>query len=143
MRVPPLLAILLLTACPAMAADYDGLPEAFFGFIEQGETEKAIDLFADSHPWVGKNTDQINNLKTELTKLDTLLGEYRYRELIVEQSIGTRYAHLIYTVGYERQPVRFELRFYRPGNEWRLQGVSFDTSLVQDIDKLTNQKIAP
>lgn len=65
MRALPLLALLLLTACPALAADYDSLPEAFFGFIEQGKTEEAADLFAASHPWMGRDTDRVNNLKVE------------------------------------------------------------------------------
>jgi hypothetical protein len=81
------------------------------------------------------------NLKGELAKLSGLVGQYQFHELVAEEKVGSRYAHLIYLVGYERQPLRFEISVYKPGAKWRFQGVSFDARVTDDIEKLANERI--
>ncbi len=92
--------------------------------------------------WVARNSDQVANLKSELAKLNNLVGKYAFHELLVEGRAGTRYVHLVYLVGYDRQPLRFELSLYRPSGEWRLQGVSFDAKVDEDVAKAANQRIS-
>lgn len=138
-----LAAFLLLFASTAASAQaYDGIPDRFFGYIAKGETEAAIDYLYSTNPWVDPKGDAVKNLKGELAKLGGLVGKYVYHELAVDQKVGARYAHLIYVVGYERQPLRFELKVYRPGPKWRLHGVSFDARLTEDLDKLANDRLA-
>jgi hypothetical protein len=136
-----LVAMLLILPSLALAENYGGVPERFFGFIRQGKTDEAIDYFASTNHWTGKNSDQMIQLKGELAKLTPLVGNYLFCELISESRVGTRYVHQIYIVGYDRQPVRFELKMYKPTTEWRLQGISFDISLTDDIEKQANQRI--
>ncbi|MGD9953839.1 MAG: hypothetical protein AB7S87_14780 [Burkholderiales bacterium] len=139
-----LVAVLFLSLLPGVASaeTYDGIPERFFALLAQGKSAEAIDKVYATNAWVMKNTDQITNLKGELAKLGGLLGKYAYHELLVEAKAGSRYAHLVYVVGYERQPLRFELRLYRPSGEWRFQGLSFDAKLVEDVDKSANARLA-
>jgi len=132
---------LLLCSATAHAENYNGLPEKFFGFLAQGKPNEGIDYLYGTNEWLGKNSDQTIILKSELSKLGGLVGKYIFHELVSEQKVGTRYAHLIYLVGYERQPVRFELKVYRTSTEWRIHGVSFDTRVADDIEKLANEKI--
>lgn len=132
---------LLLCSSVAAAETYGGIPDKFFAYIAQGKTNEAIDFLYNTNQWVAKNSDQVMNLKGELSKLHGLVGNYTYHELIAEAKAGSRYADLIYLVGYERQPIRFEIKVYKPGNHWRFQGVSFDTRVTDDIEKLANQKI--
>jgi len=134
--------IMVLWADIAFAQGYSGIPDKFFGFIAEGRTSEAIDFLYATNPWIGKNSDQVTNLKAELGKLDGLVGKYIFHELIVEEKVGSRYAHLIYLVGYERQPLRFEIKVYKTSNQWRFQGVSFDARITDDIEKLANQKLA-
>lgn len=131
----------LWTPGVCFAESYESLTGRFFNYLEQGKTEEAIDLLASTNQWVGKNSDQVVHLKDQLTRLSNLVGGYLFHEIILEQKVGARYAHLIYLVGYERQPLRFELTVYKPGEEWRFQGVSFDANLSDDIEKLANQRI--
>ncbi|HUG43755.1 MAG TPA: hypothetical protein VMN76_05890 [Acidobacteriota bacterium] len=135
-----LLAMLLFPGV-CMAEGYERITERFFGYLEQGRTDEAIDLLSSTNEWVGANTDQVIHLKDQLARLSNLVGEYLFHEMILEQRVGSRYAHLIYLVGYDRQPLRFELKVYRPGDQWRLQGVSFDANLSDDVEKLANQRI--
>jgi hypothetical protein len=138
-RIVFLVTLLIPGVC--VAQGYEEITKKFFAFIEQGKTDEAIDLLSSTNQWVGANSDQVIHLKDQLGRVNNLVGGYLFHELILEQTVGTRYAHLIYLVGYDRQPLRFELTVYRPGDEWRLQGVSFDTNLVDDIEKLANQRI--
>jgi hypothetical protein len=133
--------ILILCSGVAFADGYGGIPDKFFGYIAQGKTNEAIDFLYATNQWVAKTSDQVTNLKGELAKLSGLVGKYIFHELIVEERAGTRYAHLIYLVGYERQPLRFEIRVYKPRDKWRFQGVSFDSSVTEDIGKLANLHI--
>lgn len=134
-------AVLLLSPGIVHAENYGGVPDRFFNLIKQGKTDEAVDLFVNTNKWAGKNSDQIVQLRTQLPKLNALVGKYLFYELISETAVGTHYVHQIYLVGYERQPVRFELELYKPSGEWRLQGVSFDAKLTDDIEKQANQRI--
>jgi hypothetical protein len=124
-----------------LADGYGGIPAKFFSYIEQGKTNAAIEYLYGTNKWVNQNSDQVVNLKTQLERLNQLVGRYLFHELIVEQKVGERYSHLVYLVGYERQPLRFEIKMYRPEAEWRFHGVSFDTDLTADIDKQVNASL--
>lgn len=126
----------------ASAQGYGGIPERFFGLVAQGKTNEAIDYLYGTNPWAAKNPDLAPNLKGELAKLNNLVGKYAFHELLVEERAGTRYVHLVYLVGYDRQPMRFGLSLYRPSNEWRFQGVSFDDKLGEDVAKSAHQRIS-
>ncbi len=141
MRKLAVVLVLLICAATASAESYSGIPDKFFGYLAQGKTNEAIEYLYETNQWVTKNSDQVTNLKGELSKLNGLVGKYLFHELIVEQKVGSRYAHLIYLVGYDRQPLRFEIKVYKTSNEWRFQGVSFDDKITADIEKLANEKI--
>lgn len=132
---------LLLFSGVASAETYGGIPDKFFSYIEQGKTNEAIDFLYATNKWIARNSDQVTNLKGELAKLKGLVGGYTFHELIAEERAGSRYADLIYLVGYERQPIRFEIKVYKPEGQWRFQGVSFDSHVTDDIEKLANQHI--
>lgn len=133
--------VLLALSTAVSAQAYGGIPERFFALVAKGQTSEAIEFLYSTNRWVDSKGDQVTNLKGELAKLNALVGKYVYHELVVEQKVGQRYAHLVYLVGFERQPLRFEIRVYRPGDEWRFQGVSFDARLIEDIDKQANERL--
>jgi hypothetical protein len=126
----------------AFAQSYGGIPEKFYALIAAGKAVEAVDYVYGTNPWLARNTDQTANLKAELRKLDSLVGKYVYHEPLVEEKLGTRYVHLLHVVGYERQPLRFELRLYRTSAGWVCQGISFDANLVADVEKAANLAIS-
>ena len=123
------------------AAEYGGIPQRFFAQLEAGEIDAAIDGLYGSNPWVKNNADQVVSLKSQLKNVNGLVGDYLFHELIVEERVGKHYAHLIYLVGYERQPLRFEIKVYKAGEKWRFHGVSFDAELTDDIEKAANRRL--
>lgn len=136
-----LLALLLTLPGFAFASEYGTIPEKFFSHIKVGETDAAINYLYDTNEWISQNSDQVINLKNQLKSAKGLVGKYRFHELIREEKVGARYAHLVYLVGFERQPLRFEIRVYKPEEKWRFQGVSFDADLTDHIEKLANMRI--
>jgi len=134
-------AMMMILSATAYAESYGGIPDRFFSYLRQGQANEAIDYLYATNKWVVRNEDQVTNLKAEFSKVPGLFGKYMFHELIAEQRIGTRYAHLVYLVGYERQPLRFEIKVYKPAAEWRFQGISFDAKLTEDIEKLTNERL--
>ena len=135
--------MVVLMALPVLAvgANYDAIPETFFNKLKSGQPDAAIDYLYNTNAWVSKNSDQVVNLKSQLKGLEGLVGKYLFHELIVEEKVGSHYAHLIYLVGYERQPLRFEIKVYKAGDGWRFQGVSFDAELTDQVERLANQRL--
>lgn len=123
------------------ASDYSSIPDTFFKKLNSDKPESAIDYLYDSNKWASKNEDQVLNLKSQVKNLNSLVGKYLFHELISEKKVGKHYAHLIYLVGYERQPLRFEIKVYKTGKEWRFQGVSFDAELTNDIENQANMNL--
>ncbi len=136
-----ILVIMLLMPTFVFADDYGKIPETFFAMLKDGKHNEAIEYLYGTNQWVSGNSAQVLNLKNQLASLDGLVGKYHFHELIVEKKVGEHYAHLIYLVGYDRQPLRFELQVYRVGSAWRLQGVSFDSNLIDDIKSQANMNL--
>lgn len=123
------------------AEDYAGIPGKFFGMLEKGQTSEAIDFLYETNPWMAKNSDQVENLRGQLGSLGNLVGKYVFNELISENYVGGRLAHLVYLVGYERQPLRFEITLYRPADDWQFYGVSFDGRITDDLKNQANSAL--
>jgi hypothetical protein len=125
----------------AYAADYSAIPDTFFKKLNSDNPESAIEYLYETNKWASKNEDQVANLKAQVKNLNALVGKYLFHELISEKKVGSRYAHLIYLVGYERQPLRFEIKVYKTGKKWRFQGISFDAELTNDIENQANMNL--
>jgi hypothetical protein len=136
-----LVAAMLLAPALASAENYGGLPDRFFGLIKQGKHDEAIDYLAGSNPWLAKNADDMVQLRGKLSRTEALFGKYMFHELVAESHVGVHYVHQIYVIGYERQPVRCKLVLYKPGVSWRVNNVSFDSNLIDDIDKQADARI--
>ncbi len=47
----------------------------------------------------------------------------------------------IYTVKYDRQPLRFVFKYYRPADQWRLQDFRFTDSFDEDLEAAVLEQI--
>lgn len=140
MRITIFITLVLFSSV-TFASNYGSIPDKFFAKLKSGQPETAIDFLYGTNKWVSKNSDQVINLKGQLKSLNGLVGKYLFHELISENKVGSRYSHLIYLVGYERQPLRFEIKVYKIKNKWRFQGISFDAKLTDHIEKLANMEL--
>jgi hypothetical protein len=133
--------MLMFLSSLSFAGGYSNIPDTFFEKLNSKNPESAIEYLYETNKWASKNEEQVANLKAQVKNLNALVGKYLFHELISEKKVGSRYAHLIYLVGYERQPLRFEIKVYKTGKKWRFQGISFDAELTNDIENQANMNL--
>lgn len=131
-----MLAVVLVSASPAPKAatgTYDDIVAKFFDQIAEGKAEAAIDALYKTNPYSDKITDAIVNMKSSLTSQTALMGTYRGSSLIIRKELGDRLAYLYYIVSYDRQPLKVEFFFYKPGEKWVLQSMNYSDKVLDDI----------
>jgi hypothetical protein len=69
------------------------------------------------------------------------MGNYIDHVLLVETVVADRVAVQYYLVVYERQPLKFELAFYRPGDEWVFQNFVF-SDMLDEVVAINQQALA-
>jgi len=111
------------------------------------EPEKVVDKFFDSYKKDGPQealkillatNKYINNGDSVGIKLQNLtrdLGDFQGFEKIRERSYGQGISLLTYIVKYSHQPLRFNFKFYQPGNGWRIQNFSYETDFIDELDE--------
>ncbi len=118
--------------------------DKFFQELVSEKPDKVIDDFYVHMPWVTNIKDEIAKLKTNFKSLPDYFGKFCGQALITKKEIGGG-ALVVYTylVKYERQPVRFVFKFYKPKDTWLAYGFSYDMGLDDELDqsvKLQNLK---
>ena len=105
------------------------LMEPFFAIFAE-DVNQAIDYLFESNPLIDGNQDGIKSIKERLELSRKLLGNYHGHEIVNIYHAGDSYAKYVYSLKYERQPVKFELVLYKAKNTWKVQNINFQ----DDID---------
>ena len=133
----------LSLSLPAQSQTTDEILDNFFKKYEEGKPVEALDgLYAlNPEEWLNRIKDNIENLKTQFSDLERLVGAYHGKEKLIEESLGQNYKIIIYLAKFDRQPVRFTFQFYRPEEDWRLYGFSYDFDLDDDFEENVKLKL--
>jgi len=105
------------------------LMEGFFTIFDE-DVNQAVDYLFSSNPLIDSNQDGIKSIKERFELSRKLLGNYYGAEIVSKYYAGESYAKYIYSLKYERQPVKLVLVLYKPNQEWKVQNVNFQ----DDID---------
>ncbi|MFQ5700273.1 MAG: hypothetical protein ACE5HU_00325 [Acidobacteriota bacterium] len=132
------ITLLLIIGAPTFVASSDAtgyakIMDRFFDLPQQGKTPEAIDFIYGTNPYSEKVSDQVSQIKTQLVSQGAIFGKYRGHEVVIERMIAQRYVYMVVSVAYDRQPLKMEFHFYRPGDKWVLQAYSYGTDLDDDI----------
>lgn len=111
------------------------LIEKFFEEYETKGSNEALDNLYSTNKWVSRNQDAIDNLKSQLTNMQSLIGEYYGYEPITTKSAGKSLVLHSFLVKYDRQPLRFTFEFYKPKDDWTIFGFSYDEDLDDEIEE--------
>ncbi|MFN7236091.1 MAG: hypothetical protein ACK5WO_06630 [Cyclobacteriaceae bacterium] len=106
------------------------LEESFIEKFKQNSGD-AIDFLTATNKWIG--SVEMNFLKSKLDSITPELGKFQGFELISFRGIGNDYVLRSYLARYERQPLRFNLTFYRPTVRWQLQNIEFDFQIDEEL----------
>lgn len=123
--------------------DTDQLIKSFFDVYEKNRPGEAIDLLysTNSEEWLQQIQESIDNVKAKFQGLPAIVGAYHGYEKLNEETLGSCFKTIIYLVKYDRQPIRFTFQYYKPQDQWRLYGFSYDDDLLDDHEQLIKQKL--
>ncbi len=62
------------------------------------------------------------------------LGVYHGHELLIKKVAGNNLFVVSYLLKYDRQPLRLNIVLYRPNNDWRVHEVSFDDTILKELN---------
>lgn len=105
--------------------------------MQDGNIDKlAFIIFPEDSPsrdYFSKSDLTKLNIKYKkfLTRFDRFLGYHLYDEIEVPDVYVVRY----YALKYHRQPALLKMRFYKPEDTWRIQGMGIDMSLYEHLEK--------
>lgn len=98
--------------------------------------QEAVEFIFDQNPiFEGEAAQQAQNVQDKLAQAIPLLGRYYGREPITKKEIGTSLVLHSYLIQYERQPLRFTFKFYKPDREWFLLSFAFDDNLSDELEE--------
>ena len=115
--------------------------------IEISEPEKTVNHFIDLYKKEGpkdamrvllapnKYISSDDSIGIKLQNYVEDLGDLQGFEKIRERAYGQGIVLLTYIVKYSRQPIRFNFKFYQPGNGWRIQNFSYETDFIDELDE--------
>lgn len=118
-------------ATASEAPAYDAQIDQFFVKLESGEYAEAIAKLYGGNPWMESQQANLETLKTQFADLKEALGELHGHELLSEQWISDRYVYRWYLVRFDRSPVSFYFKFYKPADEWRFYSFEYKEDLSQ------------
>ncbi len=138
-RMISLLAILLLTMVPARAAEevsYQATTDRFFDLLKDGKPTEAIDYIFSTNPYSVRISDSVQAQKARFVALESFIGKYISHQKLLDLDMGGMYAYQLYIVAFERQPMSFKFKYYKPKDAWVTQSFVFGYDIDRIIEDL-------
>jgi hypothetical protein len=107
----------------------------FFSTYEN-DPGKAVKEMYKTNLWTERIKDNIENIANNLNgfTLD-FVGKYYGYEFITYQYFTNSFVLYSYLVKYDRQPLRFTFKFYKPHDTWVLYGFQYDDTFSTEIEE--------
>lgn len=107
-------------------------------FFETYKTDpgKAVKDLYSTNIWTERIKDDIDKIvKTVNGFTIDYMGSYYGYELITTRKFSESFVMYSYIVKYDRQPLRFIFKFYKPNDKWVLFSYSLDDSIAAEIEE--------
>lgn len=109
--------------------------ETFHNKLKVNDFDTSLDTLYVSNPWIAKNEEAIQKLKTSFVSLPSVVGPFYEAEYIRSEVAGGHFIVLYYLAIFDRQPLVFQYSFYRPKDNWLIYSFSFNADLDSVIQK--------
>ena len=97
---------------------------------------KAVENIYATNPWTSRIKDGIETMKNEVNKYTIeYVGKYYGYELITKKQFSESFILYSYMVKYDRQPMRFIFKCYKPNDKWTLYSFKIDSDLDDEIEQ--------
>lgn len=130
-----LICILSFTTLSYAQNSTDEITTKFFKIYEQS-TDKAFDYIVGTNKWMLGKKDGIEKLKFNLREFTNVTGDYIGFEKLTEKALGESLKIVVFMVKYDRQPLRFIIKYYKAKDTWMLYDIKFDVNLDADFLKV-------
>ena len=131
-----LLLLLILTSVKAISqSNPQKLIDNFFTTYESDPGKAVQDLY-DTNKWTERAQDDIDRVIGTVNGFtESYMGKYYGYELITRKKFAESFELYSYLIKYDRQPIRFIFKFYKPNDNWVLLSYSLDDSLDDEIQE--------
>jgi len=121
----------------SLSSSGQGAPEDllndFFDEYTKNPSKAVDDIYA-TNPWSTRIKDGIESLKKEVNSYTIdYMGKYYGHELITKKQFSESFVLISYMLKYDRQPIRFTFKLYKPDNKWTLFAFDIDGNLDDEI----------
>lgn len=107
----------------------------FFATYEK-DAGKAIKELYETNKWTERIKDDIDKIIGTVNGFtESYMGKYYGYEIITKKKFAESFELYSYMVKYDRQPIRFIFKFYKPNNKWVLYSYALDDSLDTEIQE--------
>ena len=130
-------AVALLFSCSGQKKVHSEVVEKtihdfFDTYAAKGPTE-ALNALLPTNPYITQ--DVTDSVTVRLGRLTKDMGKFEGFEKINENSYGESIVMFTYLVKYSRQPLRFNFKFYKPGDVWKLHHFTYEADFLNELDE--------
>lgn len=127
------LLFMAVTTTVSAQGSPETLTDTFFKLYEH-DSDNALDfIFATNIYLFAEKQAAAETVKLQTRQLTSFLGELYEVEKISTQYLGESIAVLVYVAKYEKQPLRFTFKMYKPKDKWQLQHLAFEEKVIDDF----------
>lgn len=111
------------------------LIDTFFATYEKDAGKAVKELYA-TNKWTERIKDDIDKvIGTVNGFMESYMGKYHGYEIITTKKFAESFELYSYLIKYDRQPIRFIFKFYKPNDKWVLYSYALDDSLDTEIQE--------
>ena len=132
-----LLLVLLISTTGSLFAQNSPqiLIDNFFKTYENDAGKAVQELYA-TNEWTVRIKDDIDKIVATVNGFtESYMGKYYGYEIITKKKFAESFELYSYMVKYDRQPLRFIFKFYKPNDTWVLYSYAIDDSLDTEIQE--------
>ncbi len=63
------------------------------------------------------------------------MGKYYGADLLTSKTAGANLIMLTYLVRYDKQPLVFNIMYYKPNNKWHMQNFQYRSSIDEELEE--------
>jgi hypothetical protein len=107
----------------------------FFAIYKQGNSEKAVDYLFANTPFAKDIEEGVDNAKRQLKKQYEQIGTYYGADLLSTKTAGPNVKMYTYLVRHSKQPLTFNIMFYKPNDKWQMQSFKFANNTSDELEE--------
>jgi len=113
----------------------DDFMKNFFTTYSKNPGQAVEDIY-DTNPWAARIKDAVENMKKEVNSYTVdYVGKYYGYELITKKQFSESFILYSYLLKYDRQPIRFIFKLYKPNDKWTLYSFKIDSDLDVELEE--------